>query len=218
MRSLPQKISRRLCSVFGANRLRDYGQRNRITAAGAVFKKCRIQFFGDDNLIEIAPGAKVTNLEITVLGSRNQILVGADVVFLDGAVWCSSDDGVIRIGEQTTISEASLTLTEPGMSITIGRDCLLSWKINLRCGDGHPIVDQTTGEIINAARPIILGDHVWVAAHVEVLKGVTIGDHSVIGTHSVVTHDVPAHAIAVGVPARVRRENITWLRHAATPL
>jgi acetyltransferase-like isoleucine patch superfamily enzyme len=214
MPSLLQKISRRILSRWGANRLSDFGQRNRITTTAAVFKKCRIQFFGDDNLIAIAPGAAVTQLEITIIGSRNQIYIGANVVYLKGNIWCSSDDGRIRIGEQTTISEASLTLTEPGMSITLGRDCLLSWNISLRCGDGHPIVDLSTGETINPARPIALGDHVWVAAHVEVLKGVSIGEHSVIGAHSVVTHDVPAHAVAAGVPARVLRENISWHRDA----
>ncbi len=209
-----QKLARRLFSRFGASRVENYGDGNRIETAGAVFKNCRVQFFGKDNRIVLAPGAVATSLEITILGSRNQIVIGAGVLYEKGDIWCAADDGVIRIGEKTTISDATLTLTEPKMSIIIGRDCQISWKVDLRCGDGHPIVDLATGEVINPARPIVLGDHVWLAAHVQVLKGVTIGEHSVIGSHSLVTHDVPAHAVAAGLPARVLRENITWHREA----
>jgi acetyltransferase-like isoleucine patch superfamily enzyme len=209
-----QKIARRLFSCFGANRIDDYGNGNRIDTAGATFKDNRVQFFGHDNRIVLESGALATNLKITIVGSRNQIRLGQDVQFLEGHIWCSSADGIIRIGEKTTIAEATLTLTEPRMAITIGRDCLISWQVDLRCGDGHPIVDQATGAVLNPARPITLGDHVWLAAHVQVLKGVTIGEHSVIGTHSLVTHDVPPHAVAAGAPARVLRENITWYRDA----
>ncbi len=214
MSSLLQKIARRISSRLGPNRVRDYGRGNRIETAGAMFKKCRVQFFGNDNVISLAPGASATDLEITILGSRNQIQIGAHVSYLDGDIWCSSDDGIIRIGEKTTISDATLTLTEPRMAITIGSDCLISWKVDVRCGDGHPIVDQATGEIINPARPIVIGNHVWLAANVQILKGVTIGEHSVIGSHSLVTHDVPPHAVAAGVPAKVLRENVTWHRGA----
>ncbi len=214
MASVIQKIARRISSRLGPNRIEDYGEGNRIESAGAVFEKCRVKFFGRDNVISLAPGALATDLEITILGSRNQIQLDAQVAYLDGDIWCSSDDGVIRIGEKTTISDATLTLTEPGMAITIGRDNLISWKVDIRCGDGHPIIDQTTGKIINPARPIVIGDHVWLAAHVQVLKGVTIGEHSVIGSHSLVTHDVPPHAVAAGVPAKVLRENVTWHREA----
>jgi len=214
MSALIQKILRRFSSHFGPNRVKDFGRGNRIETPGAEFKKCRVQFFGNDNVIALAPGASATDLEITILGSRNQIHLGANVSFLDGDIWCSSDDGIIRIGDQTTISDATLTLTEPRMAITIGSDCLISWKVDVRCGDGHPIVDQATGEIINPARPIVIGNHVWLAANVQILKGVTIGEHSVIGSHSLVTHDVPPHAVAAGVPAKVLRENITWHRSA----
>jgi acetyltransferase-like isoleucine patch superfamily enzyme len=49
-----------------------------------------------------------------------------------------------------------------------------------------------------------MGDHIWVAARVMVLKGVTIGSHSIIGAHSLVTRDVPEHSVAYGIPAKRR--------------
>lgn len=50
------------------------------------------------------------------------------------------------------------------------------------------------------------GDNVWIGSHVVINPGVTIGDNSVIGAGSVVTKDIPANVIAVGVPCRVLRE------------
>jgi acetyltransferase-like isoleucine patch superfamily enzyme len=52
---------------------------------------------------------------------------------------------------------------------------------------------------------IIIHDDVWIGANVTVVSNVTIGSHCVIGAGSVVTKDIPAGSIAVGVPARVTK-------------
>lgn len=52
-------------------------------------------------------------------------------------------------------------------------------------------------------KEIHIGKNVWIGARANILPGVTIGDNAVIGTGSVVTKDIPAHAVAVGNPARV---------------
>lgn len=57
-----------------------------------------------------------------------------------------------------------------------------------------------------ATAPIRLGKNVWVGDSALVMKGVTIGDNSVIGAYSVVSKDVPANTIVAGNPARVIRE------------
>jgi maltose O-acetyltransferase len=54
--------------------------------------------------------------------------------------------------------------------------------------------------------PIVIGENVWVGAHVIVMSGVTVGDDSCIGAGSVVTADVPPRTLVAGVPARVIRE------------
>ena len=54
-----------------------------------------------------------------------------------------------------------------------------------------------------AARPITIGDNVWLGGGVIVLPGVTIGDNAVVGAGAVVTLDLPANVVAVGNPARV---------------
>lgn len=56
------------------------------------------------------------------------------------------------------------------------------------------------------AKPVIIGNDVWLSANVTVCGGVSIGDGCVIGAGSVVTHDIPANTLAAGVPCRVIRE------------
>lgn len=50
-----------------------------------------------------------------------------------------------------------------------------------------------------------IGNHVWLGVQVFVLKGVVIGDNSIIGTGSIVTYDIPANSIAIGIPAKVKK-------------
>ena len=49
--------------------------------------------------------------------------------------------------------------------------------------------------------PVHIGDHAWVASDATVLRGVTVGEHAVVGARSVVTRDVAPHTLVVGVPA-----------------
>jgi maltose O-acetyltransferase len=56
------------------------------------------------------------------------------------------------------------------------------------------------------ARPVTIGNHVWLGANVVVCGGVTIGDGCVVGAGSVVTRDLPPKTLAAGVPCRVIRE------------
>jgi acetyltransferase-like isoleucine patch superfamily enzyme len=54
--------------------------------------------------------------------------------------------------------------------------------------------------------PVTIGAYAWVASDVTVLKGVTIGAHSIVGSRSLVSRDIPPHSLAFGIPARVRGE------------
>ena len=65
------------------------------------------------------------------------------------------------------------------------------------------------------SKPVNIGDRDWVAADVKILQGVTVGDDSIIGAGSVVTHDIPAGVIAAGNPCRVIRkitEQDRWVK------
>lgn len=88
--------------------------------------------------------------------------------------------------------------------ITIGADCQIGPNVQLLTPT-HPIEAQPRRDKLEAARPITIGDNVWLGGGVIVCPGVTIGENSVIGAGSVVTRDIPANVVAVGNPARVVR-------------
>ncbi|QNP66446.1 sugar O-acetyltransferase [Streptomyces genisteinicus] len=109
----------------------------------------------------------------------------------------------ITVGEGTFVN-VNLTALDVA-AITIGRDCQIGPNVQLLTPT-HPLEPQPRRDKLEAARPITIGDNVWLGGGAIVLPGVTIGDNSVIGAGSVVTRDVPANVVAVGNPARAVRE------------
>lgn len=132
--------------------------------------------------------------------------------FKSGSVWFEDNNCQILIGDGTTIESAHLAVTEPNRKIVIGKECMFSREIEFRTGDSHSIIDNKTKERINQALDINVGDHVWIGARSIILKGVKIGNNSVIGINSVVTSDVVSNTIAAGIPAREIRGGIDWVR------
>lgn len=67
---------------------------------------------------------------------------------------------------------------------------------------GHPVEVDLRNKGLEYARPITIGNNVWIGAGVTVLPGVTIGDNVTIGAASLVNRDIPSGCVAVGVPCR----------------
>ena len=88
--------------------------------------------------------------------------------------------------------------------VTIGDDCFIGPNVSIytACHSTDPIVRNTRQEW---ARPVTIGNNVWIGGSVTILPGVTIGDNVTIGAGSVVTHDIPSGTVAVGNPCRVIR-------------
>lgn len=112
-------------------------------------------------------------------------------------------DGLLQIGESTFINYGC-SISASGR-VTIGADCNIGTHVMIMDNEFHSIEPERRNEIPES-RPIELADNVWIGGRSIILGGVSIGYGSVIGAGSVVTKDVPARSIAVGVPARVIRE------------
>ncbi|CEP01132.1 unnamed protein product (mitochondrion) [Plasmodiophora brassicae] len=89
-------------------------------------------------------------------------------------------------------------------SITVGEDCLFAPGVQVLTAT-HPTDPALRRRKLELARPIAIGNNVWVGAGALILPGVTIGDDSVIAAGSVVTRDVPKGVVVKGNPARVHR-------------
>ena len=108
----------------------------------------------------------------------------------------------ISVGPRTFINYNLVALDVA--PITIGADCQIGPNVQLLTPT-HPIEPGPRRDKWEAAKPITIGDNVWLGGGAIVLPGVTIGDNTVVGAGAVVTRDLPANVIALGNPARVIR-------------
>ena len=97
----------------------------------------------------------------------------------------------------------NLTLTDDG-NIYIGDYVQFGPNVTITTA-GHPIEPHLRRQGLQYNADVRIGDNVWIGAGVQILPGVTIGANTVIGAGSVVTRDIPAGVVAVGVPCRVVR-------------
>lgn len=88
--------------------------------------------------------------------------------------------------------------------ITIGEDCQIGPNVQLLTPI-HPIDPEPRRAKFESARPISIGNNVWLGGGVIVCPGISIGDNSVVGAGAVVTRDVPPDVVAAGNPARAIR-------------
>lgn len=133
---------------------------------------------GPDAKLEIGEGAILDRF--MTIECTGRLFIGARVIF----------------GHHCTLASRE--------NVEIGDDSLLAEMVSIRDHDHRferldvPIREQGAD-----VAPVVIGRNVWIGAKVSVVKGVTIGDNAIIGANAVVTRDIPANAIAVGIPARV---------------
>jgi acetyltransferase-like isoleucine patch superfamily enzyme len=111
-------------------------------------------------------------------------------------------------------------VVEIGAKTVLGQECTISAYRRVRIGEQCVIADRAMfidfdHGVVEVERPIRkqgiytreveVGSNVWIGYGACVLRGVRVGDNSIVGTNSVVTKDVPANAVVAGIPARVIR-------------
>lgn len=113
---------------------------------------------------------------------------------------------VLTIGNNVGMSQAALICHK---SITIGNNVKIGGGVCIYDTDFHsldPVIRRSSEDLKNRAeKPVVIDNDVFIGAKSIILKGVTIGENSVIGAGSVVTKSVPANQIWAGNPARFIR-------------
>jgi len=141
------------------------------------------------------------------LGDNVRILrstIGAGKIF---------DSPVLKIGNNSGIGYGvTLSIAK---SIVIGNNCLIGPNCIIMDNDDHPISPQKrlAGETVSPedVHPVTIGNNVWVGANCAILKGVVIGDNSIIAAHSVITKEVMPNCVYAGYPARPTVKEINKL-------
>jgi len=188
------------------------GQGNVFDAKGASLSEVRVDIIGDDNRITVGPGCMLSNVFFRIRGSGHQIEFGANCRVSRGAVlWFEDREGVFQVGSGTTMVEVHIAVTE-NSKVIIGEDCMFANDIDIRTGDSHSVIDAQTGERLNFAGDVVISRHVWIAPHTVILKGVAIGENSIIATGAVVTKSCESGVIMGGNPAKVIKTGVSWKR------
>lgn len=134
------------------------------------------------------------NAKVNVLG-RFEIYSGARIYV--------NKNAVLNLGGGYINNDLNLSCFE---RIDIGHGVAISENVTIRDSDNHEILNDNH----QPTKPIKIGNRVWIGANVTILKGVTIGDGSIIAAGSLVNRDIPANSLAGGVPAKVLKTNIEW--------
>jgi acetyltransferase-like isoleucine patch superfamily enzyme len=135
-------------------------------------------------------------------GSSNRGIRIEDGVFVGRNTIVSCKDGDIEIGQDANIGFNCEVFS--ASRVRIGRSVLMAAYSYVIGGD-HDFSDPSLPVLAQSrsSAGVEIGDGVWMGAGAKVLDGVRIGADAVIGAGAVVRHEVPARAIAVGIPARV---------------
>lgn len=115
------------------------------------------------------------------------------------------EQAILEIGDSFINREVKIVCNN---HIKIGDGCIIAMGTVIRDNDGGNHKIKSSNYVNN--KPVVIGNHVWLGENVMILKGVTIGEGCVIAAGSLVTKDIPSRCLAMGVPAKVVRENIEW--------
>jgi acetyltransferase-like isoleucine patch superfamily enzyme len=165
----------------------------------------------------VAPGARITHPELRM---GRHVYLGHGCV-----IYSTNQGGPVELEDRVQIYGHAFIETGAGGSIRIGEGthiqpgCHLhayisgihiGKKVEIAPGCGFYCYDHgMTPGILIMEQPLIskgditVGDGAWIGYGVTVLQGVTIGEGAVVAAGAVVTRDVPANAIAAGVPAKI---------------
>ena len=168
---------------------------------------------GENNIIDIPKNAA---FKINIVGNNNKITM-ADTTYNPHATIKIGTGGAthnceIKIGKNLWAGNLDFTtpISEDGMKIEIGDDCMFSVGIKFLPSDSYAIFDETD-RVRNIGKFIKIGNHVWLGANVTICKNTEIADGCIVGTGAVVSgHFTEPNCIIAGNPARVVRHNIRW--------
>ena len=173
-----------------ANSIINLGRTNQIKISGRLVIGVKIPFKNsrDETRLLVEKNASI------FVNGNFRIYSGSDIRVLgNGKLYLG--DGFCNNGVQIVCKS----------NIKIGNGCAIARDVIIRDWDAHNF-----GLTQKGSCPITIGKHVWIGTRAIILKGVSIGDGAVIGAGSVVTKNIPKNCLAVGVPAKVIKENIEW--------
>ncbi|WP_281224926.1 acyltransferase [Flavobacterium aquiphilum] len=157
---------------------------------------------------EGSPGNECNRNNCWIVKKKCRILFEGTAHFAKGVTLRADNEGTISFGDKFVANQNFFCASNT--AISIGSNVVLGWNINIRDADGHSIYDQNQNRI-NHNKPISIGNRVWLASYVSILKGAKIPDNSIVAYGAIVTKSFfEKNVIIGGIPATVVKKNINW--------
>lgn len=186
-----------LCAYVHANSTFDIDKRAKIEFLNSGFL-----VLGTENS-SFSGWAGRTKLHIKKNGLLR--LKGMNQIGRGSLIWIL-EDGCIEISGGGFTAGNNILISKE--KISIGKNCQIAWGVTISDHDFHKTYSNGIQNLETS--PVIIGNNVWIGMNATVLKGVKIGDNSIIAAGSVVTRDVPENAMVAGVPAKLIKNNIEF--------
>ena len=178
-----------------------------------IFKKKIIRNISQFNKIAFID-KKLKLIESVIINSKSksQIKIGNNVTIVRAKIF-AFNLGKIIIGKYSYIGKN--TQIDSCAEVKIGNYCMISNNVLIQDHNSHPInkldrrkqliklQDRPTNVNESATKKIIIGDDVWIGTDSTILKGVTIGNGSIIAARAVVTKNIPPNSIVAGNPGKI---------------
>lgn len=204
-------VSRIYTTLFSPSSL--FWYKRRIVFKGAFLRRVKIKIRGNDSNVTLCPKVRMNDSVISVIGDNCKVFIeggGTNINHCHIEVRGTNSEVIIKRG--FTSEQVSLHACE-GQRIVIGEDCMFSASIYISTTDFHSVIDMSTGERLNLPKDVVVGNHVWLAHGVSVLKGANIADHVIVGKDSTVVCKLEqSYSVYVGIPAKKVKENVNWKR------
>lgn len=203
-----------LCFIYNMifSRCRRCLLRGDVIAKGVLLKGTSFEIKGTSNTVRLGRFSKINNCKFVIIGNFCQFVGGGNSVVRNTVFWIEDDYSCISYADSFTMESGHIASTE-GNIIKIGNDCMFSNDIEIRNGDSHSIYSTQSGIRINYADSVVIGNHVWLTAHVRVLKGTIIADDIIIGNSSIASGKfTQPNCIYAGNPIKVVKDHVNWRR------
>lgn len=117
-------------------------------------------------------------------------------------------DGEIIIGDNVSIGNGTILYSSQNGGIKIGNNTLISAQCYIIDSDHGISKNELIRKQTTTVKPVLIGSDVWISAGCKVLKGSNISDGCVIGAMSLINGYIPSYSVAVGIPGKVIKSRI----------
>ena len=183
-----------------------WARRRFLTRAGWRWRTDGLVFLGPGLAIEIGPNAQIDFGRFVWIGDGTKL---------------RCHEGLIEIGAKTVMGQECTISAYDG--VRIGEQCVIADRAMFIDFD-HNVADVEAPIRQQGIykRPVEIGNNCWIGYGACVLRGVRIGDNSIVGANSIVTRDIPPNSVVAGAPARIIRtreapKHLSWARPVEPP-